>query len=961
MPCMVAAAPFLGLYGRHAELSELVQALDRAASGRLAVVVIEGEPGIGKTRLLAETLRQARDRGMQIVAGRAEELERTRPFGAVTDAFGCVDSSSDPRRVALAALLGTHIGGDRGPIAVSTDPGLQFRAIDAFSDLAEELALVATLVIGLDDIQWADPSSLLTVGALCRRLADLPVAIIVCLRPAPRDPPLPRALEALEGFGARHLMLSGLTASAVSDLVAGKLDARPGPELLSQLAAATGNPLFVTELLGALLQDGSLANVGTRHEVSKFTLPPTLRLTILRRVSFLSEKTLQALRFASILGTSFRLTDLSVTTDCSAIALSLAMAEAIQAGVLDEEGVRLRFHHDLIRDAIYQDMPASVRLALHREAGQRLADSGAAVQRVAEQFARGAVPGDTEATGWLVKAAREVAPSSPDAAADLLERAIGLIDSQDPRRDPLLAERAQGLMLAGRIAESEALCRSLLSGNRDLHSTRLARVCLGQVLLAQGRPRECLTVLEEDAPAILSGNKFPVAQAWAGFAQLTAGDLARAATLAGQARAAAAAADDHIATSISMVTLGVISEFGGRLDEAVQICDDAVRLADESPGRVGHRYPVHVTRGRILTELDQLANARATLEAGRRISEELGARWPLATYQAYTGFERYTAGAWDDAVVELEGSIAIAEETGETYCLVLAHDLLSQIKLHRNDLQGGEEAVAVAERLARTSPTFYLSRTSWVRALLLEAAGQTAEAYETLATGWEHGISSHVVTEHPLLGADLVRLAVAVGDARRAREVAAAVADVAAMNKVPSLTGAAQRCQGLVANDAEMLSDAVDSYAQGPRPLELALACEDAGAALAQQDQAVRARRLLDQALAIYEHLDAARDLARANATIRDLGIRRGRRGPRRRPQYGWPSLTSTERTITDLVAQGLTNPQIGDRLYVSRRTVQTHLAHIFVKLDLSSRAQLAAEVARLRPQIESIASSPTR
>ncbi len=946
---MVAAAPSLGLHGRQAEMDELDQALDRAASGRLALVLIEGEAGIGKTRLLAETLTQAGSRGMQIAAGRAEELERTRPFGAVADAFGCAHSSSDPRRVAVATLLSTHASSDRGPITVSTDPGLQFRAVDAFSDLAEELALDATLVIGLDDIQWADPSSLLTMVALCRRLADLPVAIIVCLRPAPRDSPLPRVLDAFESFGPRHLALTGLTDSAVSDLVAEMLDARPGPELLSRVAAATGNPLFVTELLGALLRDGAPAKVATQHQVSKFNLPPTLRLTILRRLSFLSEETLQALRSASILGTSFSLTELCVTTDKSALGLSSPTAEAINAGVLDEDGARLRFHHDLIRDAIYQDMPDSVRLALHHEAGQRLAGSAAPVQQVAEQFARGAVPGDTEATGWLVKAAREVAASSPHAAADLLERAIGLIDSRDPSRDRLLAERAQSLMLAGRIVESEAVCRSLLSGTHDPDSTRLARVCLGQVLLAQGRATECLTELEKDASAILSGDEFAVAQAWAGFARLTLGDLAGAAASAEQAKSAAAAADDHIATSIAHVTLAAICEFGGRLDDALQICDDAVRLADQSPGRVGHRYPVHVTRGRILTELDQLAKARATLENGRRISGELGAPWPLASYQAYAGLERYTAGEWDDAVAELEGSIGIAEESGETYCLVLSHDLLSQINFHRNDLQAAEQGVAVAESLACTSPTFYSSRTTWVRALLLEAVGKTAEAYNTLATGWEQSVTSEGIVENPVLAADLVRLAVAVGDTAKAREVAAAVAAVATANKVPSLTGAAQHCRGLAGNDAEMLADAVDAYSHGSRPLELGLASEDAGAALAHRGQAVHARRLLDQALAIYEHLDAARDLARANATMRDLGIRRGRRGPRRRPQYGWPSLTSTERTITDLVAEGLTNPQIGDRLYVSRRTVQTHLAHIFVKLALSSRAQLAAEVARRR------------
>jgi DNA-binding CsgD family transcriptional regulator len=163
------------------------------------------------------------------------------------------------------------------------------------------------------------------------------------------------------------------------------------------------------------------------------------------------------------------------------------------------------------------------------------------------------------------------------------------------------------------------------------------------------------------------------------------------------------------------------------------------------------------------------------------------------------------------------------------------------------------------------------------------------------------------------------------------------------------MTGEALHCQGLVEDDPEILQAAADAHARGSRPLETALACEDAGSAFARQGHAERARPLLDQAVRSYERLGAARDLARAEATLREAGIRRGRRGPRSRPQFGWPSLTPTEHTVADLVAEGLSNPQIGERLYISHRTVQTHLAHIFAKLGISARAQLAAEVTRRR------------
>ena len=142
-----------------------------------------------------------------------------------------------------------------------------------------------------------------------------------------------------------------------------------------------------------------IKTAGGRAEVAELTLPPTLRLTILRRLSFLSEDTLQALRSASILGSSFTLTDLAVIIGRSALDLSMVLAEAIRARVLEDDGTRLRFRHDLIRDAIYEDLPASVRRALHREAGQRLAAAGAPALQVAEHLARGAGRGTPRPSG----------------------------------------------------------------------------------------------------------------------------------------------------------------------------------------------------------------------------------------------------------------------------------------------------------------------------------------------------------------------------------------------------------------------------------------------------------------------------------------------------------------------------------------------------------------------------------
>jgi DNA-binding CsgD family transcriptional regulator len=276
--------------------------------------------------------------------------------------------------------------------------------------------------------------------------------------------------------------------------------------------------------------------------------------------------------------------------------------------------------------------------------------------------------------------------------------------------------------------------------------------------------------------------------------------------------------------------------------------------------------------------------------------------------------------------------------------------MLSLIRLHRNDLPGAQDAVgAVPGKLSGADAGYRADWYAWAQALLLEARGELADALETLSDCWDRCARFGLALEYPVIGPDLVRLALTAGDAGRARDVAAAVTSVASRNEVPWIAGAALRCQGLAKDDADILQAAVSAYARGPRPLELALTCEDAGVAVARRGNVTRAGQLLDQAITIYERLDATRDIARAEAALRQIGVRRGRHVTHRRAQSGWPSLTPSERAVVDLVAEGLSNPQIGQRLYVSRRTVQTHLAHVFAKLHITSRAQLAAEAIRHR------------
>jgi DNA-binding CsgD family transcriptional regulator len=384
----------------------------------------------------------------------------------------------------------------------------------------------------------------------------------------------------------------------------------------------------------------------------------------------------------------------------------------------------------------------------------------------------------------------------------------------------------------------------------------------------------------------------------------------------------------------------------GQMARAIKLSGEAVALADDSPGRIGHDSPAYAPYGWILMELDQAAQSRTALDTGRRLCEQIGVRWPLATYQAYLAVERFHAGEWDDAVAELEAGIGCAEETGVTYALKPSHRAQAVIRLHRNDLPGAWQAVDNAAAVGDRRSRLFDYRALSARALLSEAEGDTAEAFTTLADRWRICQDAGMAIDYPVVGPDLARLARAVGDAGLAEEVTAAVEDVASGNRVPSITGAALRCRGLLDDDVEAMTQALDAYSNSPRRLELALTCEESAGLAARRGDIAGARSLLDRANGIFERLDAARDLVRVDAALRQLGVRRGRRGPRRRPQWGWGSLTPTERTIADLVAQGLTNPQIAGRLYISRRTVQTHVSHTFTKLGMASRAQLAAAVA---------------
>ena len=949
---MAGAIPVRLLHGRDDELGVIVGVLDAVASGRSAVLLVEGEAGIGKSRLLHDALDRARAGRFRIASARGEELERTRPFGVVAEALGCRESSADPQLAQVGRLLSSHVSSDGGPMTVSSDPGLQFRVVDAFVDIVESLAIRGPVAIGIDDLQWADPSSLTTLGAWSRRLAHLPVALILCLRPAPSTPQLQRLLDALTGDGAIQIGLGPIGEDAVVALVAEAVDAPPSARLLSEIRGAGGNPFFITELLAAIREEGSLVAVDGLADVTHVTLPPTLRLTILRRLSFLSEETMQALRAATILGRNFSLADLSTATAGSVLALSEALREAIRASVLADEDGRLRFRHDLIRDAIYDDIPHSVRLALHGEAGRRLAERGAPLRQVAEQLARGAVTGDREAIVWITAAAEEAAQRSPDIAVELFDRVLELTPPTDPDRDRTRSARAAALMSAGRVAEAEQACREVVDRSRDATAEAAARACLGVALLTSGRPTAGLEELERAARSTeLAEPDRARALGWVSIARLWLGDLDEASRAAEEARAAAEGSGDELTSTIAASIDSMVALVRGQAEDADRQIEDALSRAAAAVDRGGMDYPLHAPKAFVLMELDRFDEARFALDTGARLSDQLGAHWHQASYLMAYAVQRYLSGEWDDAGDDADTSDELADLTGEGYHLIITRGVQALIQLHRNNVEAAEDTAARAmEQLTSTGARYHQQWAMLASGLVREARGDLAGALEVLTEAWEQCAQMGLVVDFRVIGPELVRVALLVGDRAVAQRATAGLAELAAANDVRSLAAVVLRCRGLLEDDPALLDAAVDAYAESPRVVERAAAQEDAGAARLRRGDLDRGRALMEQALEVYEARSMHRDVARSEAVLRSAGIRRSRHVTRGRPAFGWESLTPTEETVARLVAEGLSNPQIGDRLYVSRRTVQTHVAHVFGKLGVTSRSQLAAEVTRQEP-----------
>jgi DNA-binding CsgD family transcriptional regulator len=929
------------LIGRGSELAVLARLVADVTAGRGGSVLIEGEPGIGKSALVRAALSGTGGSGCEVFWGAGDELGQALPLLPLLEGLRVREPSANPRRAAIVRLLRGELGADPGtdvPAALAE----QLLAL-----VAEQCAVRPTILV-VDDLQWADQGSIAVWGRLAKTVRQMPLLLVGMVRPVPRREELLALRRAVSDI--TRLRLAGLAEAAVAELVAAQAGGRPGEKLLRLADGAAGNPLYVIELVAALARSSSLAITGTgAAELTNGSAPGSLSAAIADRLGFVSGPVREVLRAAALLGVNFAVQDLAIVLRRGVPDLVAALDEARDAGVLAEAGTGLGFRHPLIRAALYEEMPVALRAAWHRDAGRALADAGAPADRVARQLLQAAggpggaaEPMDDWMLGWLGRTADLLVGQAPQVAAALLRQAAASPRAGSARHGFLTSRLADALYRVGDAAEAEQVASRALARAVepdllvDLHWT------LAQCRIRVGRFTESLATLDRAlaTPGISPRHRARLL-ALAARTHCILGDMERADQVAGTALAVAAEAGDNWAMAWALHVLTIVTGQRGQMADALPLFERALAVTEADPALTDLRLLLQINTAVTLGNLDRYEEAFAAARRARQLAGQVGA--VIRLVQAHSALSElfFDTGRWADAMAEVE---AVPAEVKGPIAACCDLGIGALICFHRGEIGAARRHLAASAPHAKRIGNQVIGPLALARSLDREHAGALAEALAVLNAGFS-GAPEELDEVEDLL-ADAVRLAIQTGDLDTARDLAGHAWTLAAGSEIPHRQANALYCRGLLDRDAARLLAAAERYADASRPLLRAKALEAAAAEHLRGGDRGPARGAFTAAVEIYVALGAAADVARLQARFRAHGIRRGPHAKHRQARSGWDSLTPTETRIAALVVEGLSNPEIGARLLLSRRTVATHVSHILKKLDVHSRIDIAREAA---------------
>ncbi|GIH24417.1 hypothetical protein Aph01nite_27270 [Acrocarpospora phusangensis] len=905
----------------------------RAAQvGRGGVLLVEGRSGAGKSRLLDVAASAAEDAGLEVAKGVADELTQLIPLAPLKSALmesGCVLPAEELAGPADQRLL----------------------LLENLQEPLERRVARGPLLLLLDDVQWADSMTLLALRSITRDLASYPLVWMLTRTCGSGDcPRLDRLFEVLEHDGATRITLDALDEHAVADVVTDVLGAPPDPDVLALADLADGNSFLLTELLERLRGEGGFQIADGHARMVSARLPQAQAVTR-ERLADLSPGTRNLLQTAGVLGRSFSVKDLAEMLGEPTSGLLPMLEEAMAAGVVVSAGPELAFRHDLLWQAVVGSVPAPVRQALHRDAGEMLLKRGGSAVPAAAHLIHGACRGDESALLGLDRAACEVLRSSPQTAADLAQRALDLSDPDDPGWLGRATTAVDALTAIGRLPEAADLARAALTRAPPAEAPRL-RCALANILLLSGRPEEAVSEAESLlAQQDILDDPRGIAE-WAMFWGLIClNDYRR-----GRGRAEAVLADRErhgdAAVVGALLLLARLAIVDGRVAESFEHLHEALRVA--GGGAVEAIQPPYA---RLLLSLNcramrQFEDSDIAIRAAEEEIKAHGLTVLAAQPALFRSVLNLAAGRLDDAAAEAQAGLAIADELGTHGFVRVGVSMLALIAMRRGDI---DTAARYIERYhaIKAAPGMLFGSVweRWVIATVAESQGDPDRAVDILHTIYvDKEERRWALITTPLMAAWMTRLALATGNRPYAQTIVDTAESLARNNPdYPAIAVTAAHARGLLHGDADALAAAADQ----PEPWARASCAEDLGALLATgaetREQAVT---WLDRALDGYLDVGALRDAARVRARLRGLGVRRRHWAQPQRPAAGWNSLTDTERAVAGLIAQGMTNRQAAARMFLSRHTVSTHLRRIFAKLDIASRVELTRIVAEECPSL---------
>jgi DNA-binding NarL/FixJ family response regulator/tetratricopeptide (TPR) repeat protein len=958
--------------GRAEELGSLDEVLAEVDEGRAAAIELIGEPGIGKTRLLEEFARRADARGRLVLVGSASELERDLPFSVFVDALDEYLRGLDASRLArLDEDVRTelaHVFPSLSALATAREVALQherYRSHRAVRTLLEELAKTRPLVLVLEDFHWADPASVELLGALLRRPPTAAVLMAVAVRPQQTPERLFVALERAHRAAAlKRIELAALTPLEARELLGEQVEVADATLLYDE---SGGNPFYLEQLARPLGRDGA-AIAAPELLLAGIGVPAAVAASLSEELGLLSESARLVLEGAAVAGDPFEPELAAAAAATSEVAAMDAVDELLQLDLVRNTDVprRFRFRHPLVRRAVYDATPGGWRLGAHERCAKALAARGASAAARAHHVESSAREGDLAAVAVLREAGEEAARLAPASAARWFANALRLLPANAPaeERVELLLSRSAALTAVGRFADSHgALLEALAIVPNESHAmhAKLARACAGvETLLGQheqaggrlasaiaelpdqGSP-EAVALMTELAVNLVWRAKYEAMREWAeravdaarrvGDAPLTAAALA-VLTLADSMMGAAERAEANRREATAIVDSLPDDELARHLESATRLAGVELYLGRYADGEVHATRALAVARATGQGELflvlvatlggvwrlrGKLAEAGELLDGGIEAARLLGNTHALVWTLLGRSASALQAGNVELALAAAQEAVDLNRDLDEGFGF---HSAEAAVDLARALLETGEPQRAVELLLGSAGGD----------ELVLIAGGPRAHSLELLTRCWL-ALDRHAEAERAATSAQAWASALQFPMAVAWADRAAAAVDLYAGNAA----GAADRALGAAA--------AAD---EAGAPIEAALSRTLAGRALAQAGERDRAVTELQRAAHAFEAHGALRYRNEAEHELRKLGhpIHRRTR-PGKTDGAGIESLTERELQVARLVVDRKTNPEIAAELFLSQKTVETHLRNIFRKIDVSSRVALARAVER--------------